>query len=76
MFRREGENADMVVIANGKEMMVDEKTTIAEFLERSGYRQDRVVIEKNGEVIPRRFYETEYLSDKDEIEIVHFVGGG
>lgn len=46
------------------------------FLEKEGYRCDRIAIELNGTIVPRRTYAAVTLHDGDSMEIVHFVGGG
>ena len=46
------------------------------FLEKEGYRCDRIAIELNGTIVPRKAYDTVTLKDGDSMEIVHFVGGG
>lgn len=46
------------------------------FLEKEGYRCDRIAIELNGTIVPRRTYADVILHDGDSMEIVHFVGGG
>ena len=46
------------------------------FLEKEGYRCDRIAIELNGTVVSRRTYAAVTLHDGDSMEIVHFVGGG
>lgn len=46
------------------------------FLEKEGYRCDRIAIELNGTIVPRRTYAAVALHDGDSMEIVHFVGGG
>lgn len=50
--------------------------TITEFLSGSPFDSRRVAVEKNGEIVPRRLYDTTVLKDGDIIEIVSFVGGG
>ena len=42
----------------------------------SGYDLRRVAVELNGEILPKSQYESRYLSDGDNVEIVSFVGGG
>lgn len=46
------------------------------FLEKEGYRCDRIAIELNDTIVPRRTYADVILHDGDSMEIVHFVGGG
>lgn len=37
---------------------------------------DRVAIERNLEIVPRRLWPETMIGDGDRLEIVHFVGGG
>jgi len=61
---------------NGEQIKINEKISISEFLKKQGYDVQRVAVEKNGDVVPKKSFDTEMLSDSDKIEIVHFVGGG
>ena len=36
----------------------------------------RIAVERNGEIVPRRTYGETVLQDGDVLEIVSFVGGG
>jgi len=47
-----------------------------DFLKKEGYDATKVAVEKNGDIIPKKNFEAEMLSDIDKIEIVSFVGGG
>ncbi|MDR0530873.1 MAG: sulfur carrier protein ThiS [Oscillospiraceae bacterium] len=60
---------------NGK--IVDyEQISVQEYLLRHEYNPLRVVVERNKEIITRdRFSATALLPD-DEINILHFMGGG
>ena len=50
--------------------------TVAAYLEKNGYTQGRVAVEKNGGIVPKRLYRETVLQDGDTVEIVSFVGGG
>ncbi len=45
-------------------------------IEALGYRQERIAVEINGNIIKRDLYQETTISDGDKIEIVCFVGGG
>ena len=45
-------------------------------VEALGFKRDRVAIELNGEIVPRREWSKTTLNDADKLELVHFVGGG
>jgi len=61
---------------NGQQITVKNKISLNEFLKKEGYDTQRVAVEKNGIIIPKKSFETEMLSDNDKLEIVCFVGGG
>lgn len=50
--------------------------TVMEYLLVSGYKKERVAVERNGEIVPKSTYEAVVLKDGDELEVVSFVGGG
>ena len=64
------------MLVNGQLITIQKEISLSEFLKMEGYDIQRVVVEKNGSVVPKKSFETEMLSDDDKIEIVHFVGGG
>jgi sulfur carrier protein len=50
--------------------------TLAVLVEALGMKADRVAVELNRDIVPRdRWIETQ-LHEGDQLEIVHFVGGG
>jgi sulfur carrier protein len=50
--------------------------TLAALVEALGMKSDRVAVELNRDIVPRdRWMETQ-LHEGDQLEIVHFVGGG
>jgi thiamine biosynthesis protein ThiS len=61
---------------NGEKINLQEKISLSEFLKRQAYDARRVAVEKNGDIVPQKNFDTEMLDDSDKIEIVHFVGGG
>jgi sulfur carrier protein len=64
------------IILNGKPHNIKEKTNIISLLETLSLSEKKVAIEINEEVVPRDNYVKKILSDKDRVEIVHFIGGG
>jgi thiamine biosynthesis protein ThiS len=53
-----------------------EASTIQALLEELGLSRRLLVIEHNLEIIEPQAYEQTVLAEGDQIEIVHFVGGG
>ena len=64
------------IILNGKLHNIKEKTNIISLLETLSLSEKKVAVEINGEVVPRDNYVKKILSLKDQVEIVHFIGGG
>jgi sulfur carrier protein len=50
--------------------------TLAQLIEYLGMKQDRVAVELNRNIVPRDQWAATNLSEGDQLEIVHFVGGG
>ena len=61
---------------NEETIILLEKTSLLEFLQRNGYAPEKIAVELNGEIIPRSRYSSVILTDADKLEIVSFVGGG
>jgi thiamine biosynthesis protein ThiS len=50
--------------------------TLAALIESLGMKPDRVAVELNREIVPRDRWTDTALNEGDQLEIVHFVGGG
>lgn len=61
---------------NGKEVLLNEETTILAFLARKELNKDRVVVEVNKVIIDKENFNHITLKEDDEVEIIAFVGGG
>lgn len=57
-------------------MDLPEGMTITQFLEEKNLRPRSVVVELNRVIIERDKYAETVLNDKDEVEIMRFIGGG
>lgn len=66
---------EVIMQVNG-EFATEKNISLADFLQKYGYQQNKVVVELNGEIISRKNYGNIMLTDEDELEIVCFVGGG
>jgi thiamine biosynthesis protein ThiS len=62
--------------ANGENRSVPPGTSVAEFLARHDLDPDLVVVERNAAILRREEFDRTPLESGDELEIVHFVGGG
>lgn len=66
----------MRVRLNGKLVELDAVDTVADLLERRNLKATLVAVEQNGTIVPRAEFDQRTITDGDELEIVHFVGGG
>ncbi len=73
-IRRSLLEAPMVTI-NGKPIDAAGKL-LAQWLETSGFRINRIVVEINGVIISPDLYASTTFKDGDHVEVVSFVGGG
>lgn len=64
------------IVANGEPRTVPAGRTLAAFLTDLGLDPDVVVVERNGEIVPRPRFDGLRLEAGDRLEVVHFVGGG
>ena len=61
---------------NGEHRRVRSGLSLAELAQDLGLLPEKVAIERNLEVVPRSTLGDVLVEDGDELEIVHFVGGG
>ena len=53
-----------------------EGKSVAQVLQEMGIDLSNVAVERNGEIVPKRQYDSVILTAEDRLEIVSFVGGG
>src|SRR5213593_2010583 len=61
---------------NGEACEIPAPLNIAELLDRFDLPKDRVAVERNRSIVPKQQWETVAVANGDELEVVHFVGGG
>ncbi len=66
----------MTVKLNGETRECRDGMTIADLVAELGLGAKRIAVEVNRDIIPREDYAQHRLHVGDEIEVVHFVGGG
>jgi thiamine biosynthesis protein ThiS len=66
----------MRLTVNGQERHLEGVTTVADLLRHFGVLEKMLVVEHNRSIVSRDAYEQTRLADGDQLEIVHFVGGG
>ena len=66
----------MKLQVNGEPMDVAEGTTAAQLVEQHKLKPELVVVELNRNILKRDQLVSTVLQEADQVEIVHFVGGG
>jgi len=64
------------VMVNGEPRELPDSLSVAELVVQLGLQERRIAVEVNREILARERYATCRLAAGDEVEIVHFVGGG
>ncbi|MGL4874271.1 MAG: sulfur carrier protein ThiS [Clostridium sp.] len=64
------------MLVNGKEVLLENKLTVSEFLNEKELSRDRVVVEINKKICIKEEFDYVTLKEDDQIEIIAFVGGG
>lgn len=64
------------IVVNGEHKRVTAGLTIIQLAEQLGLVPEKIAVERNLEVVPRSTLGEVEVKDGDELEIVHFVGGG
>jgi len=70
------EAATIAVRVNGEEKQVPEGTTILALLHLLDINEKRVAVEWNRRIVKSDTWAASLVQSGDEIEVVHFVGGG
>jgi sulfur carrier protein len=66
----------ITVRLNGEAVGCPAGLSLLELLEHLGYRPQLVVVEFNGEILPRARWATQPVREADGLEVVTIVGGG
>lgn len=61
---------------NGKEVEIQENSTIQDFIKERKVTGTMLVIEKNLKIVQKDEYSNEKIFEGDKIELVGFFGGG
>lgn len=61
---------------NGKTETLPDGLTVAALIERLDVGRRKIAVEVNREVVPRAQHAAMRLSEGDEVEVVHAIGGG
>ena len=66
----------MHIQLNGESFELPDGATVAALLTRLELAGRRVAVELNLDIVPRSQRETTALSEGDQVEVVHAIGGG
>jgi thiazole synthase len=66
----------MRVTINGEPRDFSAPLTLFQLLDDLGFDARKIALERNLEIVPRSAYRETAVEDGDELEIVHFIGGG
>ena len=61
---------------NGKKVIIKSSYSILDLLKKYKLANKKIAIEHNGVIVPKTSYKKKYLKNNDQLEIVHFIGGG
>ena len=64
------------IVVNGEHRRIRQGMTLADLANDLGLVPEKVAVERNLMVVPRSTLADVVIADGDELEIVHFVGGG
>ena len=64
------------ITVNGAARDLPAGQTVAALLDGLGLDRRKVAVERNEAIVPRSQYGTTALAAGDQVEIVHFIGGG
>jgi len=61
---------------NGSSYEINDETNLNQLLNKLKIQKTKVAIEVNGVIVEKNKYPKVILNKGDEVEIVHFIGGG
>jgi sulfur carrier protein len=66
----------MKIIINGEPRELQSRTSLEELVQLLDLQGKRLAIEVNQAIVPRSQFASFQLSEHDQVEIVHAIGGG
>ncbi len=70
------EKALITISVNGEEREVPEGLSLAALVDWLKLPTDRIAVERNRAIVPRKDWAATSIQAGDRLEVVHFVGGG
>jgi thiamine biosynthesis protein ThiS len=66
----------VTITVNGEKREIEKEVTLDRLLDLFSLPRQRVAVELNNAVVRRQEWETTRVNEADQIEVIHFVGGG
>tara|TARA_Y100000588_G_C14107852_1_gene861642 strand:- start:722 stop:955 length:234 start_codon:yes stop_codon:yes gene_type:complete len=66
----------MRIVLNGTEKNFLDQISVATLIRELGLDERKIAVERNREIVPKTEFGSVNLCEGDQIEIVHFIGGG
>ena len=66
----------MEITVNGEKKSFVSEISLPDLLKSFDLKKERVVVELNLNIVKKDSYESTVIKDGDNLELVHFVGGG
>ncbi len=70
------EKIKIKIKVNGKTLLIEQNFTVVKLIKKLDIPLNKVAIELNKKIIDKKKLKKITLNDKDNLEIVHFIGGG
>lgn len=64
------------ITLNGETINLSDGISVADIIVQRGLKPETVIVEYNYELLKREAWPGTFLKEKDNVEILHFVGGG
>jgi sulfur carrier protein len=69
-------NTQISIIVNGEALKIAQDLTVSDLIMQQQLTPERVAVEYNRAILTRSRWSETILKPEDQLEIVHFVGGG
>ncbi len=66
----------MNIVVNGEKKNIETELSLRELLEKLDLPNERIAVELNKQVVRKKDWNATEINEADNIEIIHFVGGG
>jgi len=67
---------ELQILLNSEKEILEKQITISEFLLAKGLNPETIIVEYNGTILKKQEWSNIDLRDRDQLEVLNFVGGG